>query len=765
MEYNLPISGMTCASCVARVEKTLKSIDGIDNISVNLASEKAAFTLFENSNSDENSQLESIAEKLEEAGYTLHLPNLAKTNSNEAIIDHRKIEYEKLKSDFYFSLYFSIPIMIISMLIMNEGILKFAENNLNLSLDYISKILLILSTVIIFSPGKRFFKVAWKLAIKAQSDMNTLIAVGSGSAYIYSAVAVLFPSLLSLDFHTSTLAVHANHQTMSILHHLYFDTASTIISLILFGKMLETKAKYAASSAISKLIELAPKEATIDKNGGEILLPIDQIKKKDIVVIKPGDRIPVDGEIISGASSIDESMLTGEAFPVAKSKGAKVSAGTINLDGSFKFRAKGIGKDALLNKIIETVEKAQSSKADIQTLADKVSSIFVPAVIVIALITFIVKYFFLAHTFSDSMINFISVMIIACPCSLGLATPTAIMVASGKAAKLGILIKNANVFEKLAKIDVIVFDKTGTLSQGKAQIQKIYALNSYNELNVLKTVASLEQNSEHNIAKAIVKEANSKLLMLNKVDNFTNFPGKGIKASINSKNVVIGTLDFVSENCEISEIKKFEDLQEEISNQANIAVYLQVYGKACGAISISDNLKANAIEVVNSLISKGKEIVMLSGDNQKSAEKTANMLGITNIIANVLPSGKHLEIQKLKAQSKLVAMVGDGINDAPALAESDVSFAMGNGSDKAIEAADIAIIAGNLDKIPKAIRLSEMTIQTIKLSLFWAFVYNIIGIPLAVSGLLNPMFAAAAMALSSVSVVANSLILASRRVE
>jgi Cu+-exporting ATPase len=732
LTVTLPVEGMTCASCVARVEKTLKKVDGVETVSVNLATEKVTLSFV-----PDKTNLNQLATVVEDAGYILHLP---KQNAAEQVEDEKPTPqqkyYSELKKEFVFSLFFALPIMVVSMISMTDWFMNISLFTMN----EINKLLLIAASIIMFTSGKRFFITAIKLAKKFTADMNTLVAVGTGTAYLYSLVVVLFPDWLPIN---------------DASQHIYFDTATTIITLILMGKMFEAKAKSRTGDAIKKLIGLQPKTARVKRNGIETDIQISDLHLGEQIIVRPGEKIAVDGVIFSGSSSIDESMITGESLPVNKKIGDKVIGGTINKTGSFDFTATAIGKDTVVSQIIKLVEEAQGSKAAIQNLADKIASVFVPIVISIAIITFVLWLVIGNASFSTAMINFIAVLIIACPCALGLATPTAIMVGTGLGASNGILIKNADSLEKMRLIDTIVFDKTGTITKGAPAVQNIYCEGNITEKDVLTITASIEKRSEHPLGKAIVEYAIKNNYSLEEVTSFTSYTGKGVSAEFAGDIIIVGN-DSLMSDFNIS-LERMEYAVNEIMESGQTAVYFVRNGELLAVFAIADSIKPEARESVSKLKQEGFNVYLLSGDNERTVQAIAQQAGITNIISQVLPQQKAEKIRELQLQGKKVAMVGDGINDAPALAIADVGIAMGTGTDIAVETADITFMKGNLNTIHQVIKLSQKTIGTIKQNLFWAFIYNVIGIPIAAFGLLNPMFAAAAMAFSSVSVVSNSL--------
>ncbi len=729
-KYSLPVEGMTCASCVARVEKALKKIDGIENVSVNFANEKVTFEI------DESVSLETAKQAVEKYGYKLHTEVLEEEKSEEKGEELIDEHYDKLKKDLLFSALLTLPIFFISMareLAWFASVWPFNE-------DYTNKILLILTTPVIFISGKRFYKVFWTNLKHFSFEMNSLVAIGTGAAYGYSVAATLFPDWLQVN---------------GKLPHVYFETAAVIIVLITMGKLLEARAKKKTGGAIKKLLELKPKEATILVDGKEKRVKLESLKIGDIVVIKPGEKIPADGIVKSGSSVVDESMLTGESIPVEKNIGAQVIGGTINKNGSFNFEITALGDNSVLGQIIKLVEEAQGSKAPIQQLADKVSSIFVPAVILIAIATF-VAWFFIAESnnFNIALINFVAVLIIACPCALGLATPTAIMVGTGLGAQHGILIKNGESLEMAHKIDTIVLDKTGTITEGTPTVTDVLT-NGISERELLSIAASIEKKSEHPIASAVVEYAEKLGVDLVEPESFQNYSGFGITAIVNGNMAALGN-DKLMEQFSIR-LDGFSNKFDELSSQGKTVVFCAVNGKLEGILAIEDPIKETSAEAIAKMKKAGLDVYMLTGDNAKTAEAIAKRIGIENYFAEVLPDQKAEKVKELQKQGKTVAMVGDGINDSPALVTADLGIAIGTGTDIAIESSDITLIKGNLNSVVAAINLSKKTIRTIKQNLFWAFVYNTIGIPFAALGMLNPMIGALAMSFSSVSVISNSL--------
>ncbi|MGB5289032.1 MAG: heavy metal translocating P-type ATPase [Ignavibacteriaceae bacterium] len=728
-----PVEGMTCASCVARVEKSISKIEGIKNVSVNLATEKASFEIEAGL-----ATLPQVERAVEDAGYKIDFSSInkkAQAVSNQIQPDS-KIEYDNdLKKDFLLALILSIPILLLNMGMMWDGF----HNFVLLSTDVINRILLVLTTPVVFISGKRFYKIFWKNLMHFNADMNSLVAIGTGSAFIFSTLITLFPEIFSSEQITS---------------HVYFDTAAVIITLILMGRWLESRAKSKTGSAIKKLIELKPKNVTVLRNSTEEEIDLDDLLIGDIAVVKPGGKIPADGKIKGGFSTIDESMITGESIPVEKSAGSKVIGGTINKTGSFEFEVTAIGNNSVLGQIIKMVEEAQGSKAPIQKLADKIAAVFVPVIILIAITTFLGWLFLGSGGLNTALINFVAVLIIACPCALGLATPTAIIVGTGKGAQNGILIKNAESLEVSYKIDTIIFDKTGTITTGRPKVSSVYT-NRITEEELLRIAGSLEQRSEHPLAQAIVSYTKNNGINLDKPDTFESLTGTGLKGLVNGNEVLIGSSSLMENNS--INISEFETTTAKLSEGGKSFVFISINKILKGLIALEDETKSNAKEVVDKLKTMKLKTVLLTGDNNRSAKNIAEKVGFDNFNSEVLPGDKNKIVSEYQNNGRIVAMVGDGINDAPALTQSNIGIAMGTGTDVAIESADIVLISGDLNGVIKSINLSRLTLKTIKQNLFWAFIYNIIGVPLAAFGLLNPMIAALAMSFSSVSVVSNSL--------
>ncbi|MEW6653931.1 MAG: heavy metal translocating P-type ATPase, partial [Bacteroidota bacterium] len=675
--YNIPVEGMTCASCVTRVEKIISKQEGIKNVAVNFAKESVSFE------SENEAELNAIAAAIEEYGYKLILEDVEKSSSAKYL--PHKIEkdefYEALKKDFYLALILTLPVFLISMFMEYE----FFHSAWPFTYDYTNKILLILTTPVIFISGKRFFTVFIKNVRYFTFEMNSLVAIGTASAYGYSVLAALFPFEFSLD---------------GKIPHVYFETAGVIVTLILMGKMLEHRAKRKTNDAVKKLIELQAKTARILSNGIEKEILLEQLAKDLIVVIRPGEKIPADGILVSGASSVDESMITGESLPVEKQIGSKVIGGTINKTGSFNFRVMEAGDKSILAQIIRLVEQAQASKPPIQKLVDKVSAVFVPSVIVIALLTFF-GWLFLGtqNNFISALVNFVAVLIVACPCALGLATPTAIIVGTGLCAANGILIRDGESLESAEKISAIVFDKTGTLTEGKPTLTKVVCLDIL-ENNLVQAAASLEKKSEHPLADAIVEYARDKNITLVEPESFKSITGFGIRGVISGKTVLAGNRKLMEEyEININD----ESISELVSSVLETTViYIAIDGILKGLLCVEDKLKQTSKEAVEILEQMSIKTIMLTGDNKFTAGAIAEKTGLSNFYAEVLPYEKAEIIKKLQTQSEFVAMVGDGINDAPALAQANVGIAIGTGTDVAIETAQITLVKGDLRTVAKA---------------------------------------------------------------
>ncbi|MGB5824552.1 MAG: heavy metal translocating P-type ATPase [Proteocatella sp.] len=736
----LKISGMTCAACSARIEKVVSKIEGVESVTVNLTTEKLSAYIDE-----EKTSLEQIEKAVEKAGFGW---TQIKEGSKQVDEDKQKKEREIkiLWTKFIVAAVFSIPLLYISMGSMisffNAPIPEWInpmQHPLNFALVQIAL------TLPVLIAGHRFYAVGFKAIWMKSPNMDSLIAMGTSAALSYSLYAT---------YEIST-------GKMGYVEGLYFETAGVIITLILLGKSLEAVSKGRTSEAIKKLMGLAPKTAIIIKNDKEIEISIDDVQEGNIVLVKPGAKIPVDGEIVEGFTTIDEAMLTGESMPVDKKVGDKVFAATINKNGLIRFKATKVGENTALAQIIKLIEDAQSSKAPIAQLADVVSGYFVPSVFVIALSAFAL-WMLSGESLSFSLTIFISVLVIACPCALGLATPTAIMVGTGKGAEKGILIKGGAALETTYKIDTIIFDKTGTITEGKPEVTDIIALDGIEEEKLLQLTASAEKGSEHPLGEAIVKNAKQRNLEFFAIKDFEAITGQGISVIIEGMQLLIGNLKLMTEkDIFVENVKSDSDM---LAGQGKTPMYVAIDGRLAGIIAVADVVKPSSAKAIKKLTEMGIEVAMITGDNRYTAEAIARQVGITRVMSEVLPQDKSGEVKKLQAEGKKVAMVGDGINDAPALVQADIGIAIGSGTDVAMESADIVLMHSDLMDVLGAIQLSKSTIKNIKQNLFWAFAYNVAGIPLAAGvfhifggPLLNPIFAAAAMSLSSVSVVSNAL--------
>ncbi len=794
----LPIVGMTCAACVKRVTDLLLKVPGIEEAKVNLITESAVIKLKSGTSLD----LNEVIKRLQSGGYDLRIQRLNLQVEGLSLGDSFRLEKEFLKNFGIVKVFVNPVTEILSVDYVPTLIevdtfkksleklgyekIKFFEEEAEIY-EEVSKIreyhelrkkffvsagltsvilldmifhfyfhleertvlnyfLFFLTTPVLFYGGSKFFKSFFRGIRQFSFDMNTLIALGTGSAYIYSVVATFFPSIfLSIG------------QTPLV----YYETAAVIITLILFGRMLETKVKKKTTEAIRKLASLQPKKVLVLKGDQQLEISLKEVKVGDIILIKPGERIPLDGVILEGFGMVDESVITGESFPVDKKPGDKVIGGTLNLTGGFKIKVTHVGKDTVLAHIIRLVKEAQATKPPIQRLADRIASIFVPLVLIIATISFLVWYF-LGYGFTFALMNFISVLIVACPCALGLATPTAIAVATGKAAELGILIKNPEVLEISRKINCVIFDKTGTLTYGRPEVVKVYSLDGSSEEEVLKIAASVEINSEHPLGKAIVEYAKKKDINLIQPEEVYYLPGKGVVAKLEGKKVFVGNR-YLMEDAGI-ELKDKTEFLKEFSQEGETLVLVSVKDSLIGIIIVSDKIKEEAFEVVKKLKENEIKVGLLTGDNKWAAKAVASKLGIEDFWAEVLPDEKVKRIDEIKEQGYKVVMVGDGINDAPALAKAHLGIAIGSGTEVASATADIVLIKSDLRDLLKALKLLVKTYQIIKQNFFWAFFYNILLIPVA-GGLfyplwgilLKPVFASFSMALSSLFVLTNSL--------
>ena len=707
------IEGMTCTACSTRVDKALNKIEGIKKANVNLSTNKAMVEYPSGLLTEDD-----ILRVIEKAGYKAEVEVDRDLDREKEL---REKEIKSLKTSFIWSAILTLPLFIAMFFhmagidnILTNGWFQFA-----------------LATPVQFVIGYRFYNGAYKALRGGGANMDVLIAMGTTAAYLYSIYNLLVG-----------------------IHEYYFEASATIITLILLGKTFEAVAKGKTSEAIKKLMGLQPKTAVIFKDGEEIEIDIDDLNIGDIVIVKPGEKVPVDGTIVEGTSSLDESMITGESIPIDKEVGDEVIGATINKFGAFKFKATNIGKDTVLSQIIKLVEDAQGSKAPVQRLADKISGIFVPVVIVIALLTFLIFYFGF-NDLNTGIINAVAVLVIACPCALGLATPTAIMVGTGKGAENGILIKSGEHLERTHEMDTIIFDKTGTITKGEPEVTDILSFNDFTEDEILRIASSVEKASEHPLGQSIVKYGQEKFGNITAADSFTAVPGKGLQSDFEGKKILIGNRRLMNDNN--IDIGDKEKNLAGLETLGKTAMLIAIDGMLSGIIAVADTIKETSLKAIKELQGMGLTVYMITGDNERTAKAIADQVGITNILADVLPENKAEKVEALKKEGKHVGMVGDGINDAPALAAADVGFAIGTGTDVAMEAADITLMRGDLLSVVTAIRLSHRTMKTIRQNLFWAFFYNTIGIPFSALGFLNPMVAGAAMAFSSVSVVTNSL--------
>jgi P-type Cu+ transporter len=721
----LNITGMTCAACAARIEKGLNKLDGIANATVNLALETAIVEYYPSAVS-----VQDMMKKIENLGYKAE----QKQEHGKEFVDHREKEIQRQKQKFIISLIFSLPL-----LWSMAGHFSFTDFIYVPELFMNPWVQFAFATPVQFGIGKQFYVGAFKALKNKSANMDVLVALGTSAAYFYS----LYQSILSIGSN-----VH--------MVELYYETSAILITLIILGKLFEARAKGRSSKAIQKLMGYQAKTATVLRNREEKVIPIEEVEVGDIIYVKPGEKIPVDGEIIEGRSAIDESMLTGESVPVDKTVGDSVFGATINKYGFLKVKATKVGRDTALAQIIKVVEEAQGSKAPIQRLADKISGIFVPIVVSIALITFFIWYLWIAPgEFAVALEKLIAVLVIACPCALGLATPTSIMAGSGRAAEYGILFKGGEHLEAAHKITTVVLDKTGTITNGKPVLTDVIVESDMGEEEFLRLVGSAEKPSEHPLAQAIVSGIKEKNISLIDPVEFKAIPGYGIKAVVNNQEILIGTRKLMNKNK--VDIDRALMKMERLENSGKTAMLVAIDKQYAGIVAVADTIKETSKQAVQRLKEMGIEVMMVTGDNERTAKAIAEQVGIEHVEAEVLPEGKAEVVKKFQQQGKKVAMVGDGINDAPALATADIGMAIGTGTDVAMEAADITLMRGDLNSIAGAIFMSRKTIQNIKQNLFWAFAYNTLGIPIAAAGFLAPWLAGAAMAFSSVSVVLNAL--------
>ncbi len=741
------VTGMTCASCVAHVEKSVNKLEGIQTVQVNLLNNSMTV------NYDEKQiNTDAITKSVEDAGYEAHVKTEKTPETSETKkTDYVQLEQTEMKRRWWISLTFLVPLLYLSMghmfgwplpvtFLGHENALTFAFTQFLLTLP-------------IAFTNKKYFIGGFKSLFRAAPNMDSLIAIGASAAIVYGVFAIFRISY--------GLGYGDMNTVMQFSHDLYFESGATILALITLGKYLEARSKRRTSDAISRLIDLAPKTAIIIRNGIEVEVPVEELNSGDVIIVRSGQSIPVDGIILSGSGNIDESALTGESMPVYKEPGQSVLSASINKTGYFTFRATKVGNDTTLSQIIRLVEEASASKAPISKMADRISAVFVPMVIVIAIVSVII-WLLLGYPFDFALSIGIAVLVISCPCALGLATPVAIMVGTGKGAEYGLLFKSAEALETTHKINTVVLDKTGTLTEGKPKITDIISDKDFSENELIQLTYSLEKASEHLLADAVIFEAEKRNLQLLEIENFRTIPGRGIQAEINNTRYTAGNIQLMNENNIFS--NDFVTIANQWAEEGKTPLFIAKEQMAIGLIGVADVLKENSKSVISQLKEMGLEVIMLTGDNRKTAQYIQHLLGISVTISEVLPQDKEKEIVRLQNEGKLVAMVGDGINDAPALVRADVGIAIGAGTDIAIESADVVLMRNNLIDVVAAFQLSKSVITNIKQNLFWAFFYNIIGIPLAAGVFyvllgwkLNPMFAAAAMSFSSVTVVLNSL--------
>jgi Cu+-exporting ATPase len=738
-EIAIPIQGMTCVACAKTTERVVGKLQGVERVAVNFATEKAHVKYNPNA-----VRLSEIKQAIAKAGYK------ALEIQNETQIDEDKLRKEReiraLWRKFIISAAFTVPLLYVAMAPM-IGWMKWPMPSWLDPMQY--PLLYALVEIILVTPiivaGRRFYTVGFKAILRKSPNMDSLIAMGTSAAVLYSLY--------------STYRIY--HTDFKYVHDLYFETAGVIITLILLGKSLEAVSKGKTSEAIKRLMGLAPKTATVIQNDQEISIPIDEVEVGDIVVVKPGEKIPVDGEVIEGLTSVDESMLTGESIPVEKKPGDKVFGASLNKNGSIRFTATRVGSDTALSQIIKLVEQAQGSKAPIAQMADVVSGYFVPVVFAIATLAAL-AWLISGESVIFALTIFISVLVIACPCALGLATPTAIMVGTGKGAEYGVLFKGGEALETTHKIRTIVFDKTGTITEGRPEVTDIITTGLMDRDKLLQLAASAEKGSEHPLGEAIVRGAEQDGLDLIKPDKFSALPGLGIEVEIEGQTLLLGNNKLMNDKA--IDLLGLEARSDQLAAEGKTPMYIAIDHQLAGIIAVADVIKENSAQAIRQLHAMGIEVAMITGDNQRTAEAIARQVGIDRVLAEVLPQDKANEVKKLQDEGKKVAMVGDGINDAPALAQADIGIAIGSGTDVAMESADIVLMRSDLMDVPTAIQLSHRTIKNIKQNLFWAFGYNVAGIPMAAGllhafggPLLSPIFAAAAMSMSSVSVLANAL--------
>ena len=741
-EIELGIQGMTCASCAGRVERGLRKVDGVLEASVNLATERATVKYLPSSVS-----VGQLRAAVKSAGYEV-LEAQAGQDRSDLEREARERETRSLRNAVAFSAVFAVPLAIVAMVPMlvpavNDWLMRTYGHGVMTTLNWV---MLALAVPVQFGPGMRFYRLGWKALKNRSPDMNSLVMIGTSAAFFYSLVVTLAPQI----FPAGTA-------------HVYYEAAAVVITLILLGKYFEAIAKGRSSEAMKKLLSLQAKTARVVRGGQELELPTDEVLIGDLISVRPGEKVPVDGEVTLGNSFVDESMITGEPIPVAKQTGAAVVGGTINQNGAFQFKATKIGADTALAQIIKLVESAQGSKPPIQGLADKVVSVFVPIVIGIATLTFLIWMLVGGSSaLSFALVTTVAVLIIACPCAMGLATPTSIMVGTGKAAELGVLFRSGTALEGLQGVNVVAVDKTGTLTKGKPELTDLVTAPGFNRTEVLKLVAAAEEQSEHPIARAIVDAAKREGMAILPLESFEAVPGYGLEARVEGHLVQVGADRYMHQLG--LNVGEFAAQAERLGDEGKSPLYAALDGQLAAVIAVADPIKEGSPEAVQALHRQGLKVAMITGDNARTAQAIARQLGIDEVLAEVLPSGKSDAVKELQAKGQKVAFVGDGINDAPALAQADVGLAIGTGTDVAVETADVILMSGDLRGVPNAYALSRATLRNIKLNLFWAFAYNIVLIPVAAGvlypafgWLLSPVLAAAAMGFSSVFVLTNAL--------
>ncbi len=756
------IKGMHCASCAGIIEKTFKKTAGVQSVEVNYGTEKAKITFDES-----KITAKELSKKIEPLGYSLEVPASAEEmgmsqgeHAEHLGLNHSKKEKLAEVADMRTKVRSAIPVAIFAAVVMGWDILT--EYNVvpamsDIIKEFFHHLLPILATYILFVVGKPYLLGFYRFLRYGKANMDTLIGIGTSAAFLYSFVVTAFEETLR-PF------INVDYQ--------YYDVTIVVITFIALGKYLEARSKIKTGDAIEKLLNLQAKTALVIRDGQEVEISVNDVRHGDLIIVKPGAKIPVDGVITEGRSFVDEAMVTGEPMPAQKKIGDSVVSGTINTSGSFTFRATKVGSETLLAQIIKMVEDAEGSKAPIQALADKISSVFVPIVLVVAFLALgawlIIgsSYLGFSQALSFGLVSFVGILVIACPCALGLATPTAIIVGVGQGAKEGILVKDAATLEKLHKVDTVVVDKTGTITRGKPTLVDIQNLSSLKDEELVSILASLEKKSEHPIAQAIVNYAKEKNISGAEISGFESIQGRGLKGTIGTTEYFVGNAKLVNDLGISFDPAKLN----EFTSQGKTPVILATKDKVLGFVMVADEIKVESVEAVKNLHTLGLKVVMLTGDDERAAKYIAALVGIDDVVAHVLPEDKLKKIQELQSQGRVVAMAGDGVNDAPALAQADVGIAMGTGTDVAIESAGITLLGGDISKLVKAIKLSKITMRGIKQNLFWAFIYNVVGIPLAAGALypvfgwlLNPVFAGLAMALSSVSVVSNSLRIKAKR--